>query len=337
MIQLSVNGVIGIGIYPHLGNSFFDEVLSILPKRARIAFVDLACTHKMLKLVKFLASRGFFIWHYIDHHFDKENDQMMRIIAQLKKVCMDESVCVLSRSKKRSCELMVRSGQWIEEGVDVVFFDNDLDGFFSFLRGCGISYSDMRSDALIFEGKKGIMSNYGSVLRQAYFSIPPYLSVDPQQWDIEIQWIFNTFIHAIQDGFSGYSWEYLSFRTNKAHEKAVQNAILLAKKSKQLSCRMVWCDMTGCQEVGQRCDLPRYAQVIENMYGPSLMCSLVCGGSGKQVRISYGRSFPKIDLRKCLPSLGVGNIPNRIFVPHEAFDDFVVCWKYLIRSRDDII
>lgn len=136
-----------------------------------LAFVDLVFVREINCLISSIG-RSDNLRMYIDHH--APYDQSLSF-----PVCKFGTVILKRRDAAPSCCELVEPGCWKINQVGTVFFHDDIDGFYSFIRGCGFEYPEMLSDVRKIDSGVGEspLSKVGlTVLNLLDFSNPGFSS-----------------------------------------------------------------------------------------------------------------------------------------------------------------
>jgi hypothetical protein len=140
MIEIKINGKIGLGIQPNINKQDIKEIMTKIDENDKVIFVDLATTAGIEKLFKKIQQKAEVVG-FFDHHLDGINKQdynrSMKIMDLL-----GNRAKIVSREDHPSCVTLIEKIHFTK-----CIFHGDPDGLFSFLKASDISYLEMESDA----------------------------------------------------------------------------------------------------------------------------------------------------------------------------------------------
>lgn len=347
MIKIeSPKGTLGFAIEPNISAEEVREIASSMPKKkkrgkggksgSRFAVVDLVPTAEMMTAIRILEEGGHKLVAYRDHHADPRRPVEMRNRGKLRMKIKSAAV-IETREKAPSAAGLVEPRLWKNKDVNVVLFHGDADGFFGFLRGCGIGYPEMIADAEILDGaRRGRwLSETGKLVMSAENLIPPHYT-DPEGYAREKTRVYQQ----ITDDLNRYGELGIDFRvkiyvaSNRADEIAVEIAeqAILSPGSK-----IALADFRPTLRAGEKPSISTWKQAMrERQRSRSmLLCNIGIGHLGEQVYVELPREWRgRFDLRELLPDGVAGRLPNRVQVPlGPKWEAFAANWYALLKAE----
>lgn len=325
-IYLQKIGITGFAIQPNIAETEIKEILDAMPESARVAFVDLAPTKNIAGLADLIKARGHEVVSFYDHHLDPNSQAEMGNVARLRQK-LDEAK-IVTREEAPSCARLVTVGEW-KRTVDVVFFHADFDGFISFMRGCGVDYPDMISDAAIMDkAKKGKLSLIGEKFADADHELVPWFSTNPREhYRVKVE-VYQNFADWLtsEAPLENLPKEFFE-EIDKAAKAAKNLAIDLAEKQlRLLPGKVAFVDCLPEIREGEKIAFPTLKEEIRRRHGALLVCTTGIGLTGDQVFIERPREW-EVDLRKFLPTGIQGRFPNNVQIPLSEWKKFYEKWK----------
>lgn len=336
-VNVQVNGIQGIALQPFEKPS--SELLDLVRGKKRALFIDLAASPAMQETIAALQAEGVEVAAYRDHHYAPEStdprDQKTAESAKGIVADLGEKARFETRENAPSCSRLVDLGEATREQIDLILHHGDTDGFFGYLKACGVSYEGLENDSDILDsrGDESKLTEHGRLFRDAMVSIPPFNRDRPD--------ISNRAKQALQNEFIAYIESNFSDETSAPLKEKARAAIEQADTTKELSQLIQILDggiaFVDTTVVGKRKFNPKaLADVMEKIEGVQATAQKKSFGplvttEFSQISIARLSRDKTTDLRTYLPEdaeSGVkqGRIFNTPFLLHlreDLFDDFV--------------
>lgn len=153
--QIVCGKVIGIPINPNVSDAAIEEIVARFSSGPRINFavLDLAPTAQIMQLIRGMVERGHKMKFFCDHHKGTIGPDENNIVPELRYRLLAQHgfFSFIERAVASSCTELASFDIARNRKITVVFFDDDLDGLFSFLRLCGATWPQIITDAQFLE------------------------------------------------------------------------------------------------------------------------------------------------------------------------------------------
>lgn len=331
--EIVLKEIIGFAVCPNISKEEILEIIANLRRGNKIGFIDLAPSNEIMSLMRQIEDAGCEIGAFFDHHLDvfAKNKAEVRNGAEIERKLGNRSR-VLTRKCASSSAHLVALGEWRKFGVNIVFFHADADGFFGFLKGCGVSYPEMDSDADILDGvaKGRKLTSAGKLLADCLQYLVPAFSQNPEGHRIWKENIFREFGGWVADGCLPDDKRIIGLRqrADEAAEEAIDIAMKLVAIAKKIPGDVVVSDFLPYIKAGKSIAIPLWKSGILRKFGSVLICSTGSGHMGEQMFIELPRAWQgKYDLRDFLPNGVRGRAPFRAQVPLNRWEEFLQNWR----------
>lgn len=325
MITIKIDGKIAFGIEPHIKTTGIAEILPLMPKNTKVAFLDLAPTAGIMELIHKLKGKWDLIVYY-DHHLDSNKRQENQNILTIRKLF--QATTIVDRNQAPCCCQIVPRRSLNQIGV--IFFHADFDGLLSLMRGIGIPYPEMISDASIMDGgQRGKLSEKGSLLANSK-NLGPYFTIDPAGNQKTLERVFQTFLDLARGKLEENAINAFRLEIFNAAQTARELAITLAQKAAFLEPNVVLSDFRKDIYSGKIISFQAWKEKIFELFGREiLLCNIALGFLGEQVFIEIPRHWEieGINLQEFLPEGIRSRLKNKIQIPVDRWDEFYEKWK----------
>lgn len=323
MIRFDFNGVVGYGVSPHIEEPLLSQILFNMPTKSRFGMVDLALTRN----VEYMVSEARRCGHELDlvktehlPYYWNERHFASRLREQL-----NSRAQIVSRNTAPSSTSMVEVGEFVERGLDVVWFHAGcMDGLLSYLRGVGLTYSGAVWDAnLLDSGHRGMhLTRPTRLLVDAVTStVLPY-RIWPHEHEEAWSEIAANMVKVIRHGGNVSAVESFARDVRRARSKASRQAERIADASVRLPGRIGMADARAAIESGRVIHRNVLKQRMQRRFGQVLLSAVEPHSRGDMVYVQCPRGRDDLDLRRYLPQGIRGHIPNRVSVPGARFAEF---------------
>jgi hypothetical protein len=329
VIRLTVNGVTGIGLTPHVTKRQTREILTTLVGSKRYALVDIALSRRVSKFINMMSAAGHSVAVIRDHHKDDRQPDLRFNRIELSNR-LGPRATVVSRKASRSSTRLVEDREWIKDDIPLVFFSPDPDGILSFIKGAGVRYPELESDAdcidAVLQGRS--LSLKGRWLMKAIKRLAPHFSYNPVLHDNVKTEIIQVFVELITKGRTP-AVELLEERAELARGIVNRNTEELVDATVRKSPGILLGDARPLIKAQRLFDSARWSYLSYKRLGPGLTCLVESHpNTGDWVHIMVPRPLrDRVDLDKYIGFVGGPNhvhVPNRTSVPMSHFDRF--CW-----------
>jgi hypothetical protein len=329
MIKLAVNNILGFAIQPNCKNTA--GIVNTIGTQSNIAFIDLAASNEIMKFISTLENAQHRIVWFGDHHLDPRN-KCEKANTETLYSKLEKNAIILPRRNAISCINLLKPGKWVNENIDIVFFHADFDGFLAYIKGCGITYENMESDADILDGGKTAqnqeLTEIGKTLADACGNLVPRFCKDPTGHHKTKEYVFQTIAdYFLKQETTEKAYLTLKAKTDEATQTANRNAMQLLNDTVIILGEIAYADMTPYIISQEPLAIPVWKVNVLKKLKPTLLASIGYGHMGKQVFLELPKNVRNIDLRDFLPRGVRGHVRFRAQVPYDRWPEFLKNWK----------
>ena len=340
-VNVEVNSVRGIALQPFEKPT--PELLKLACGKKRALFIDLAASPAMKEIIEALQRENVDVVAYRDHHYAPEStdprDQKTVESANSISAELGEKARFETRDKAPSCARLVQLGEAIREKIDLILHHGDTDGFFGYLKACGVSYEGLEDDADILDsrGDESKLTEHGRLFRDALVSIPPFNKDRPDISNRAKEALQREFIAYVENGFSEESAAPLKAKALAAAEQAETTAELVRLIEILEGC-IAFVDTTVAGK--RKYDPKALADAMERIEGVKVTAQKKNFGplvtpEQRQISIARLSRDEQTDLRAYVPENAesgvehgrIFNTPFLLHVREDLFEDFVNRFK----------
>jgi len=279
----------------------------------------------------YLTERGHKVY-YFDHHLENAGLTELESLRSL----LGDRLIMRPRSQATSCVQLITAGFWKELNIETVFFDSDMDGFLSHLKGLGLTYPEMDGDACYLDGPRhgNGLSQTGRLITNIISVLTPYYYYDRTGYLQMKKWLFRAITKWLKNGLTKpvLSPENMELLRQKAEENE-KRAQHLAQQTDLLAGGIAFANFIPQLAMGFKPNVAIWKRGVGDRLTEAgqetvLFCRKVVGHLGRQICIEIVYRFQdEIDLRNYMPAGSVGHASFRIHVPENKWPEFLANWR----------
>lgn len=241
-----------------------EEILAAVAGKSRVVFVDTPATEHLLGLVRELQEQKIEVVVRDHHDFpaprNEREEQIAEATAALREL-VGSNATISTRNEHPACSLLVREGEFKDEGTVIVADPSGIDGLLSSIKAIGVSYPELDDDAVVLDGprseqKPERLSLFGNLLVKGMATLPPFNPRNPAASEKPKGEFFSSFVSAVEGDAEARA--SLEARV-KAYEKTVSVAEELVSKATRPAIGVKLVDTVG----SSRFDLATLTQGLE--------------------------------------------------------------------------
>ncbi len=323
MIKVECRGVTGFAVKPKMGKGMVKRLIEEVNKdKCEIAFVDVALSFHIHRL---LSGAEQLLRMYIDHHLPYNPS-----IPFPYKKCI--STILKSRDLAPSCCELVQPRLWLAKKVKKVFFHDDMDGFFSFLRGCGITYERMIPDIRRIDGRFGTepISETGIMVANFLNFNYPSLNASQKVYSQERRDCYKKLIDWFSGEMSRQHFDRLVEFSAQLKSRASAKAAYIANEYANLvpgGRDVVQCDLRNQPTDGRNINFSVFWKEIEKKYPNVVVAGIIFRNDYSEKVLVMTSRNNNVDLRKVVPRGCHVSVAQRAFIHARMWPMFIANWR----------
>lgn len=324
MITLDIHNITGIAISSPINPNDYEALCAMLPPRSRIAMANITPDDTAMRIITRILGVNSELYRYIGR-YHAMNGPLAENIDSIEKLVGSRATFLRHQTSEPSVA-RVLANQWNTDGLSCVLFAQSTDGYYAFLRGCGVEFSEMASDIIApFRQPHAPVSTITKTLENACDFVAPYYTVDATGHDTAMTEIYSLVSEWIEDIVDQGELARFKSRVHLATDAAIRNAEQLSKETRFLN-GLAICDFRPLLRRGEPVSFPAWKHHVREEHQQCVLCSISPGLPEDRVCIDTRPWGKPVELDTLLSSITKRNRPVA-WISLSDWAEFVTAWR----------